>query len=382
MKRHLLLGLVSIPFLLSLGLAQQKTRVFDSFGPINAEDASARLDNFAIALMNEPYHLAYIVAYGPEGEGGGTGQFLIKVAKDYLVNSRGIEPARVQTIYAGRYKNPFDVYVQLWILPSGVALPTPRRYNSTLKPFSGKMFESSIGDSFGSYDECCDPGFGDYELAAFADVLLNQQRSVGYLVAFNLETATPGSWRRGANLQAETLKARGIDAGRIKIIFGGAAKRRKDEYGQVKLQHWILPADAPPPVKEAKPERTPKEAVQLALIDTFFLADVKNAGRVLQDIVDTLHADSQLRICFIIRSELPTGEAYDPVPTKVDEVKLVEKWKAELIEKNGIKEHRIFVINPGPAEVGVSGVEVWFVPIGAAFPDPHAAESEEPEPLD
>jgi len=382
MKRHLLLALVSILSLLSLNLAaQEKTRAFDSFGAINAEDASARLDNFAIALMHEPYHTGYIVAYGPEGESGGTGKFLLAAAKKYLVNSRGIDQDRVQTIYAGRYKDPFEIYAELLIVPPGAATPTPKRYKEKLKTFSGKMFESGGGDYFG-YEDCCGVGFGNYELAAFADALRNQPQSVAYLIAFNVDSATPGTWRRAAQLEAEALQERGVDAGRIKIIFGGARKGREGEYGEARLEHWILPADAAPPLKEAKPERTPKEAVRFGKIDTYFLADAREERRIYQGLADVLAADSQLRICFIIRSALPTGHDY-PDLKKVDEVKLVEMWKSELKDKSGIKEHRIFVINVGPGENEMAAIEVWFVPIGAGLPDPTAAEIEDPaDPLD
>src|SRR4051812_39136998 len=85
----------------------EKASLFDSYGNVTSEDISARLDNFANQLQNETAAVAYVIGYGPEGKGSGTGSHLLEVTKDYLANSRGIDAERVQTVYAGRYKEAF-----------------------------------------------------------------------------------------------------------------------------------------------------------------------------------------------------------------------------------------------------------------------------------
>jgi hypothetical protein len=239
---------------------EAKPSPFDSYGAISSEDASARLDAFAIGLRGKPELIGYIICYGPQGGGSGSGNHLSRVTRDYLVNLRGIDSNRIQTIYSGRYKDPADIFTELWLVPLGTAPPEPRRYASKLKTITGEFSRSDGWEDAG--EGATAPYFGNSTLAAFADALREQPKSVGYIVASNVRGATPGTWRRVAKREAAELQDHGILADRIKIIYGGAVKV-KEEYPdlqRVKLQFWILPADSPPPVREAKPERTPKEA--------------------------------------------------------------------------------------------------------------------------
>jgi hypothetical protein len=84
--------------------SNQLARKFDEFGHTGGCEYGARLDNFAIQLQNEPAVKGYIVCYGPEGEGSGTGRYAMEVAKDYLINTRALPPERIKTIYGGRFK--------------------------------------------------------------------------------------------------------------------------------------------------------------------------------------------------------------------------------------------------------------------------------------
>jgi hypothetical protein len=93
-------------------------RKFDEYGNIRFNDEKARLDNFAIQLQNEPTAQGYIVGYGAcEGEG----QTRANRAKDYLVNTRGIDGGRLVVLDGGCLP---DLQVQLWVAPSGAAAPT------------------------------------------------------------------------------------------------------------------------------------------------------------------------------------------------------------------------------------------------------------------
>jgi len=97
----------------------QPARKFDEYGNIRFNDEKARLDNYAITLQNEPGSSATIIVYGScAGEAQQRGDR----AKDYLVNTRGIEAGRITVVDAGCTE---DLKVQLWIVPSGAAAPTP-----------------------------------------------------------------------------------------------------------------------------------------------------------------------------------------------------------------------------------------------------------------
>ncbi len=92
-------------------------RKFDEYGNIRFNDEKARLDNYAIQLQNAPTDRATIIGYGScEGEG------LTRAnrAKDYLVNTRGIDAGRIDTVDGGCRA---ELTVELWLVPSGATAP-------------------------------------------------------------------------------------------------------------------------------------------------------------------------------------------------------------------------------------------------------------------
>ena len=94
-----------------------QARKFDEYGNIRFNDEKARLDNYAIQLQNEPTATGTIIVYGScAGEGQQRGDR----AKDYLVNTRGIEAGRITVVDGGCRS---ELTVQLWIVPSGAEAP-------------------------------------------------------------------------------------------------------------------------------------------------------------------------------------------------------------------------------------------------------------------
>jgi hypothetical protein len=92
---------------------------FDEYGNIRFNDEKARLDNYAIQLQNDPTSTGLILVYGScEGEAQSRGDR----AKDYLVNTRGIEAGRITVVDGGCRS---DLTVQLWIVPQGATPPAP-----------------------------------------------------------------------------------------------------------------------------------------------------------------------------------------------------------------------------------------------------------------
>ncbi|MCA1594748.1 MAG: hypothetical protein LC754_19395, partial [Acidobacteria bacterium] len=223
------------------------------------------------------------------------------------------------------------------------------------------------------------PYLGNVTLAAFADHLRQQPKTVAYIVAFNVRGATPGTWRRVAKRDASDLEGYGIEANRIKIIYGGIAKKDADEDAQQSVvQLWILPSDASPPVKEAKPERTPKEAVQIGSYSDYYLKYPDNERWIFEGFADVLRANANLNVCIIVRPRIEGEEVYmaPDEPADIDTLKLVEKWKSELRVKYGVKESRVIVIPAAAGEFDSGMVQVWVVPPGAALPDPYASNEE------
>lgn len=98
-------------------VVRPEPRRFDEYGDIRFNDEKARLDNYAIQLQNEPGSQGYIIAYGTcEGEG----QARADRAKNYLVNTRGIDAGRITTVDGGCRA---DLAVELWIVPTGANPP-------------------------------------------------------------------------------------------------------------------------------------------------------------------------------------------------------------------------------------------------------------------
>jgi K319-like protein len=91
---------------------------FDEYGNIRFNDEKARLDNYAIQLQNNPGSTGTIIVYGScAGEAQQRGDR----AKDYLVNTRGIEAGRITVVDGGCRA---DLTVQLWVVPQGATAPT------------------------------------------------------------------------------------------------------------------------------------------------------------------------------------------------------------------------------------------------------------------
>ncbi len=94
---------------------------FDTYGRIARNDEKARLDNFAIQLQNDPGAQGYIIAYGGRRGPAGEAQTRADFAKNYLVNSRGIDPGRIVTVDGGFRE---EATTELWLVPGGATPPT------------------------------------------------------------------------------------------------------------------------------------------------------------------------------------------------------------------------------------------------------------------
>lgn len=351
--------------------SKPSARNFDSFGTIGYEDLSARLDNFVISLQNEPDADGYVISYGPQGEGSGTGNCLLRNSEIYLSN-RGIAPERIRTIYGGRFEKLTDTLTELWIVPHGAEVPEPRQYKNNIDTISGKFDEYAAWEGF---EESEGPSSGDVTLAAFADALTQQSKTVACIVAYSSNGAVPGIWRRIAKREAEALERYGVKADRVKIIFGGTVKRDQNEDPEiVSVQLWILPPDAPAPITQAEPESAPKEAVEIGYYNNPLLKYPKDERSTFEGFADVLRANKKLGICFIVHpgtGEREADEYKQPdEPPDIDVLLLVEKWKSELVEKCGIAEEQIVIIRAATDETYSGTIDVWIVPPGASLPDP------------
>jgi hypothetical protein len=388
--------------------------MIDEFGRVGGCDHSARLDNFAVELQQNPDRMGYILVYGPAGKANGSAYYRGGVTRDYLVNSRGINPARLVVINGGRYQRMGESITQLWVVPRGADPPQPVEYENKIATFRGLFTEYEDWDGIQYYDAGTGPPVGNAQFAGFVDAVSSQPETRVYIVAFNGEDSAPGAWRRVAAQATTGLEREGIDSGRVSVIFGGKAKK-------LKVQLWVAAADAPPPVRDAGPEPSPSAAAQLGSFDHYMLQDEENQQYVVKGLGDVLKADQKLIAYVFIREAAAdeeteaeatgeeaedaaagsdglteTGEetAADEVkaeaetaagdeaaeteePAEVDMDQLVESWRKELREKYSVADYRVIVIKVPPrGDWETASIETWVVPPGAAAPDPLAVPSE------
>jgi len=97
-------------------------RKFDEYPKITRNDEKARLDNYGIALQNDPTSTAYVIVYpGQRAKPGEVQQQATRVV-DYLANSRGIDKGRI-VVVIGPARN--ELSTELWVCPQGAKAPTP-----------------------------------------------------------------------------------------------------------------------------------------------------------------------------------------------------------------------------------------------------------------
>jgi hypothetical protein len=361
---------------------QPKADLFDEFGAVGYCDLTARLDNFAIFLQDRPKVTGYILSYAPPDRGLPIAEQL----KDYLVNSRGIDPDDLMTMYAGRNNVLSALRIQLWIVPDGALPPAPEKFDAKPESFKGMFYEHE------GYDDIPYPGVSEegegfslgVTLSAFIDVFRQQPKSDAYVVGYNGETSTPGAWRRIAEDEIEFLKRGGFESSRFKTIYGGNVK-------EAKVEVWIQPASDQPPVKDAGPESAPTTSIQMGDYGEADLGYTKYERTAFKRIADSLLGFPNLRACVIVRvgqppeeieeteervdyplqvMDDPPAEPEEPEPPPADLLQLVEKWKREFAEKHKILEDRFIVLFAKTLPGYSSSLETWLVPQAQSLPDP------------
>jgi hypothetical protein len=351
---------------------------FDQFEQLGHCDVGARLDNFAIQLQNQPKAKGAIVSYAPEGEGPGTGKQVLEVIKDYLVNSRGLAPDRIETIYGGRNVNFYQSHTELWVVPQGAPLPKTVKYESKVESFQGLYIDEVRNDDFlFEFTEEMGPGIGDSSDASFADILHQQKNAVAYVVVYDGDDLTPGAWRRLGQRDIDNFKEFNVEPSRFKLILGGHKTLTH-------IQYWIFPNDAPPPMPDVGSEKPFAKTIKAG---DFYIYDLgeKNQASIYSRLSEILTLDKAARALLVVRLEEPEPESEEateprePVeqsPPPVDLTQLVEKWRVDLATTHKIGPDRLIIVFS--SEPSFTGLSLWIVPKGAPLPNPKEDDESEP----
>ena len=360
---------------------------FDEFGSVGHCDVTARLDNLAIQLQSTPKAEAHIITYAPPIRG----EQLLEMLKEYLVNTRGMRPEQIKTRYGGRNSDLHQPRIELWIVPKNAEPPEPQTHDTNVETFKGRLVSQPAGDDFGVYIiPEMGPGIGGTSDASFVDILNQQKNATGYVVVYSGEDLTPGAWRILAQKKIDYLKESQLASDRVKVLFGGHRK-------ETDLELWVLPKDAPPPVREVGPELPLAKAVKAGDFYAFDLGYKQNQTNLFTRLTGILRAQKTVRAFLVVRLAAPTPvdpdedvevpaveepEAASVEPTEkieppADLIQLVEKWRVELANTHKIGADRFIILFTTAGEYQSSQLSLWIVPKGQALPDPNEEEEEE-----
>lgn len=386
-----ILGFFLIASLMPVSAQEHRGQVqacsFDTFGQVGHCDVTARLDNFAIQLLNYPNARGAVITYAPEGEGVGTGKQVLEIIKGYLVDARGLPEDRLKMIYGGRNSDKHQSETQLWIVPPGASLPKPTKRETDVETFQGLYYEGDVYDDFGlDIPAEMGPGIGNSVSASLADMLHVQKNAVAYFVIYSGEDLTPGAWRRVGQDAIDSFKKRNVESNRFKLIYGGQQKESR-------FQYWILPNNAPPPVADAGSEKELAQTIKAGDFQGYNLDEEKNQKALYSRLSEILTLDKTVRAFLVVRLASPEPpdeettqepqvapiqlpEETEPVEEKppVDLSKLVEKWRDELAKTHKIGPDRLIIVYT--SEPYANYLSLWIVPKGAPLPNP---KEEEPE---
>ena len=106
----------------TIPLPKRESLKFDDYLNIARNDEKARLDNFAIALQNDPTATGYVIVYPGRTSKRAEVQDQFGRVIDYLVNSRQIDKSRIRTIEGPKRE---QLSKELWVTPQGATPPNP-----------------------------------------------------------------------------------------------------------------------------------------------------------------------------------------------------------------------------------------------------------------
>lgn len=96
---------------------------YDSFSVGSSARTYAHLDEFARHVTTQSAFTAYVVGYAGKISKRGEAKRVAKIARDYLVNKRGIRTDKVFALDGG-FREKAEV--ELYLIPNGMAAPSPK----------------------------------------------------------------------------------------------------------------------------------------------------------------------------------------------------------------------------------------------------------------
>ena len=266
-KHKRLIGLSAISLILCLNYlafaqtSEPSARKVDEFGDALPTEVAARLDNFAIALQNEPNARGFLIAYRPHRDLPGISSRHVNWMRNYLIHSRGFNSDRIAAIDGGTAS---CLTHEFWIVPPGTA-PKPRA-----DAYSRGFEDTDVARKYDEYhytipEDMLVSYSTEYEngLEGFANALRKEPQTLAYIIAYEgyrvdrwEEEDERGrkkrhrrvsidprgtAWKELKGKRAELVKKYGIPSSKVKLVNGGYRKWRE-------IELWIVPNGARPPI--------------------------------------------------------------------------------------------------------------------------------------
>jgi hypothetical protein len=256
---------------------EKAARKFDEFGDVQWSDLIARLDNFAIALQNEPTTKGFVVIYRGRRDLPAFASRKGEMIKAYMTNNRQVSKDGLVIIDGGILSS---LTYELWIVPVG-ATPVIRSDSITPQLYSDdEPTLIDVGTFSLKRDEVLEDGMYLNGPAGkskfFGDTIRNHPTSRAYIVGYGeYRTDTWSEYNtRGipirtrhrlhqdriaevqnaiSNAKRDLVKEFGIDPVRIVTVFGGYRTSRA-------IELWLVPRAAHPPI--TTPTKFPKRGRQ------------------------------------------------------------------------------------------------------------------------
>lgn len=219
--------------------AQTTSAKIDQFGDINAEDAMARLDRFALELQSHPESRGIIVASNTIGRNVPRGTFL-RLAygyQNYLVKSRGVPAERISVVEGERKP---ETRFELWTLPRN-ELSSISEEAIAPEPPTPQLFDSlPIGPETQCVGQLPMELYKLEEgLQILSDALMHHARAKVWLVVHARARDSQAAVQKIVNRSRQLLIKDGVRAERILTAISSP---RSSTCGEVRL--WIVPANS------------------------------------------------------------------------------------------------------------------------------------------
>jgi hypothetical protein len=343
------------------------TRKIDDYGKVGYCDETARLDNFAISLQNEPASKGYLLVYFGKDDLPAWSQGIQARAADYLVNTRGIEPARLKVVSAG-YRE--ERTTELWLVVDGDLAPEPTN-TVEVKLDKTKAYqwdERGIEVEYNYDPEAEDSQGGEAQEAGDSEGK----------AATNLPVATKGEAATGDSVTAGTLMATTEQAvspapaageqGAGETADEIAWKKEVEKYeiaieSRGKIENEVAADDSDADAGEAASQVENQDESAAEKAD-----DAPQEGTIkvslwwnVESFVNVLKNEAGSRACLIYYHD-----AKDAGEDKVQEI--VSRAVAKMEEQFGLKSGQIVTVNGGYSRD--PSIELWVVPPRASLPHP------------